>query len=473
MARKVIDVVSKQEAGPAAVLPLKKKKTAAQKQANEQYRLEKPIAVRIEKQVFPESEPDIEPDPAVHKKKKRANPRAVKHKIKQGRGKPFFARLTALVLAVLICCGFVYLYFFYNRAVLLVYPKSEEISAKQEIKISVSQDKADWQNGILPGRILQTEVEQNMDFQTEGRGMESGKSGGVIYIYNSVSPVKAVPLAASTRFLSAKNSKIFRLKQKIVLPAATMKNNKVVPSVIEATVEAQEEGGDYNIDPTKFSVPGLVGSVLYYNIWAESKNKMSGGFSDEVSKISSGDLLNAQSRLKGDLAKKALADLGSRLPSGFILSDKAFSIDSFEFSCDQSEGAKSENFTCSGRMKARVLIFKEADIKETARNLLSRTLPSFKELSATSLAYEFLPKGAITDQGNLFLDFSAKSRSFDSINSQAILSGILGKGKETALSIIKQSNPQIENVSFKFWPIFFAHSLPKDSERISVKIVDF
>ena len=149
-------------------------------------------------------------------------------------------------------------------------------------------------------------------------GISSGgqKSSGKITVYNNYSnaPQK---LIVNTRF-EAKDGKVFRIKEPIVVPGM---------GITETTVYADQAGEAYNIEPTDFTLPGLKGGPRFGKVFAKSKTAMIGGTSGNTMVVKKEDIEKAKISLSEKIKDRLLSMLSTQKPEGYLLFDKAIKIE--------------------------------------------------------------------------------------------------------------------------------------------------
>jgi hypothetical protein len=262
MAKKIIqDIVSKKKPEPAS----------------------KPVAVPVKKKVEAEK-PKPPPTPKKAKKKVFRNPlkgRAPKiKKIKErtsykrmSRVKIFFVLLVFVLLSVVgtkVINGF-------SKIIIQISPHKELINIDLALKASETNSSA----SDLPLEIMRIEINKEKSAVPTGVKEVETKASGQIIIYNAFSSATQ-PLVRNTRF-ETPDGKIYRIKQSLSVPGASIKDGETIPGSIEATVYADEAGEEYNISLTDFTIPGFKGGPRFDKFYARSKTPMSGGFMGKIS----------------------------------------------------------------------------------------------------------------------------------------------------------------------------------------------
>jgi len=168
-----------------------------------------------------------------------------------------------------------------------------------------------FNQAVIPGNLFVFKADETQEFSSTGQGKDERKAKGIITIYNNYSTSPQI-LVATTRFETPDN-KIFRLDSRIVIPGASTKNGKLIPSTIDVKVTADKPGPEYNIEAVtadkpgpeynieacnlpdcKFTIPGFEGTSKFKGFYGISTKAMAGGTSGSVPLITSDDLKNAE-----------------------------------------------------------------------------------------------------------------------------------------------------------------------------------
>lgn len=386
---------------------------------------------------------------------------------------PRFVLKIPLIIGIIILLlggAFVYLSL-QAKATVSIKPFLEPIKIEEEITVSSNQvDNIDFEKKIIPGKLIEKEVEKWETFKSTGKETEQSGASGSIFVYNNINPPMPLNLKAGTRFISSKDGKTYRAKNKISLPPATLVNGKLTQSVTEVQVVAEKEGEEYNIAPAKFSIPGLTGTALYYNVWGESKEKIEGGSQEEIIKVTQLDMDNAQESLARSLKEMATDGLKEQTLTGFSFNKESVDYSEPEFSCSQAVGANLAEFNCYSKLKAKVFIFKEADLHAISLSFIDKKLSSSKKLYEQSLVTSLVPRGSITESGSLVFNLKIDAKLYNDIDQEVLIMDIAGKSKEDMVILLNNSYPQIERIDTQFWP-FWIKRAPKNLDKIGLDMV--
>ncbi|MFA6047743.1 MAG: hypothetical protein WCV59_02615 [Parcubacteria group bacterium] len=394
------------------------------------------------------------------------------------RKKMDFSKLKRVVLAIVIIA----ILFGLGVAAYVFIPKADiSLAIKQKIKeqdYTLKGDAAksgiDIENEIIPVKIVEITSEATRDFPTTGSGkksVSSQKAHGTITIYNEFSS-SPQSLVATTRFLSD-SGKLFRLVGAVTVPGTSSVNGETKPGAIEAEVAADQAGEDYNIEPTKFSIPGFKdnGNDKYTKIYAKSTKAMSGGGSStasngEAKAITTDDIAKAKSEILVDLNKDA-KDKISAGSAGMVVLNDAINNDEATYKTSNSVGEVVDKFQIIASSRSQAIVFNEKDLKELISALLAKSAGGTKmDSSEISLEYG----KSLPDFKNKTLDIKvhAVGKIGGGIDLEKFKKEIEGKNNDEFESYLS-NYPDITKAEVTYWPPFIS-KIPRFSQRIGVTL---
>jgi flagellar basal body-associated protein FliL len=145
----------------------------------------------------------------------------------------------------------------------------------------------------------------------------SARAGGEITIYNNFG-AQSQKLIKGTRF-STSDGKIFRIQDSVTIPGKSGSS----PGSVKARVVADSEGEEYNIGPTRFSIPGFKGSPKYEGFYGESSKNMSGGSSGKSVDVSDLDMEKGKETVREKIKTALEAKMQNSVPDGYSFSKDA------------------------------------------------------------------------------------------------------------------------------------------------------
>lgn len=221
-------------------------------------------------------------------------------------------KLILIVVAVLVVLTFI-LNVFLGGATVTVYPKVRDIAIQSEFTAYTAP-----QADELSYEVLTLSADAEKQVVATGKEAVAERATGKIAVYNTGSASQR--LITNTRFETPAGL-IFRIKDSIDVPGGT----NDTPGKVVADVYADETGDNYNVQPTRFTVPGLKDTEQYTSIYAESAQAFTGGFEGDKYIIDEAELATALEELRGELRRNLTEQLQSKVPAGFILFDEAVS----------------------------------------------------------------------------------------------------------------------------------------------------
>lgn len=376
----------------------------------------------------------------------------------------FFAFLLLLISGLIVFVNT----FFYSSLIIYLTPRTETKIFKIEFVTQTSQIILDLEKKILPGFLFEIEKEGEKHFKATGKDFVEGKSQGIIRVYNSYNPPTSLNLVPNTRFLSAEKGKIFRSLKSINLEPAKIEKGKIIPSFKDIEVLAQESGEEYNIGPSKFSIPGLSGTSFYYTTWGESFIEMKGGFKKEVRIITEEDIKKAKKALKKELGILIKKSLKEQLSRDFVLAQKGFFLKTLRISCNKKPNDQGREFLCQTKIKGATIAFKLSDLKKLVFDFLKFNLDYSKEYNPQKLVLEYFSQNLNLEKERMILNLKIKVPFYEKIPKDKLISELKGKSEKEIKRILKNYS-QIKEIKLKFYP-FWPKKAPSSEERIKIEI---
>lgn len=357
-----------------------------------------------------------------------------------------FTVITLLTLALVAYLSFV-------RADIKIYPEPKTISADFAVDVVKSTTAANQ----VEGKIVERIYEKTGEFSPSAEGVTvPAKAGGEVTIYNNYSQNQ--PLVASTRLLSP-DGKLFRIDETVTVPAGGQ---------VTVMAHADEEGPEYEIEPTRFTIPGLW-QGLQDQIYAESDQPMTGGEVTVVA-VSQDDLDRAEQELSDQMFEQIKQELLAEA-SDPRFGGHAFSYQVIEKISDTAPGEEKENFTIKIKISVIGAFFNQKQINEVIKAKIEETLSSdyiVGEVIKDETKYSVNDYNLESGVANVIVDAAASVRIHEA-------SQILDKQKITGLSVddarsYLAGSPMIRDVEIKTRP-FWIGRLPNLEDHIVYEIV--
>jgi len=308
-----------------------------------------------------------------------------------------------------------------------------------------------------------------LPYDVTGKSTASGKKAhGSVVIYNEYSS-SSQALVATTR-LESSDGKIFRLVKNTVVPGTITVGGSLQPGAIEAEIIADQAGDEYNIDSTRFTIPGFSGGQKFDKFYAKSSASMTGGSSDGGSGpaiVSQQDIDSAKAKTEAALKDKINSVISSELQAGEIALPQAEKITITKSSSAVKIGDMVSSFNYTAQASVRALVFSENDIKK----IMQQSLAGQQQPQDSSEEISKIEYGNIEgdfDNTAINLKVLGEVKITPNINTEQIKKEVLGKNADQLGDILKKYSA-IKNANVEFQPSFISR-IPQYSQRVDIEI---
>lgn len=288
------------------------------------------------------------------------------------------------------------------------------------------------------------------------------KAEGEVVIYNNFGK-ESQKFIKGTR-LSTTDDKIYRTMIDVMIPG----KNGNIPGQVTVKVQADEDGMEYNIGPTKFTIPGLKATPKFKDFYAESSTTMKGGASGNSNEVSDSDLQKVITELKDKLIESVQDKIGVDVPEGFI-----FNKDTLVLTTNKMQKTNEDDSTATYTQSATgtTLFFKRDEIvKRILEKQFSneKAKPIVKVLDTTKLVIGVSNANeAINENNQVTLTVTGPAPAIFYPNKQHILEFYAGRNVSDFNNITKQFQ-FIESAKRVIYP-FWNSSFPTNISKISVE----
>lgn len=375
-------------------------------------------------------------------------------------------RLIAFLSLFVLIGGFFVLYFVLPIAKVMVNPKKETIRFETEIIADKDISTINISENKIPGQVFQLELENSKTFQTTGEKDVEEKAEGVIIIYNGYSSEDQT-LVKTTRFLSD-SGKIFRLKETVIIPGATINEGKIIPSSKEVVVEADEAGEAYNIGPSDFKIPGFQGTAKYTGFYGKSLESMEGGAKGRMKVATKEDIEGALEIVSAELKNKVEEQFKDKIPSDLKLLSSAETLEIIESKTSIEADEPCKEFTALVKVRAWGIAFKESDILRLVEENINNKISENKILLPSSINLSYDNINIDSEKNMLNFSCNVEADTAWKIDENRIRDELVNKN-EVEVRKYLSSLAEIESARVMFWP-FWANKIPSNKDKIKVII---
>jgi len=308
------------------------------------------------------------------------------------------------------------------------------------------------------GKFDERTYEKTKEFSPSGEGVtELAKAGGEVVIFNKHSSDQ--PLVATTRLLAA-DGKLFRIDSTVNVPAG---------GEVKVMAHADEEGPEYEIGPTKFTIPGLWAG-LQEKIYAESKEPMTGGTITK-SVVSEADLERSENDLTAEIFNAAKEEMSSANVDPRF-SEGVFTYEITEKVSDTKPGDETDKFNVKIIMKVTGVFYNPVQMEKIMIAKIEEDVgPGYVigeiDKENSSLEIESIDQEA----GIANLAVHAVANALIKDSSDALKKDRLTGLKVKEAEIYLMGLPEVNGVEIKTHP-FWVTRLPKLEDHIEYIIVN-
>ena len=356
----------------------------------------------------------------------------------------------------------------FANATLVIVPKQSSIPfSRVALKVDPSLTKPDQTAKKIPGELIQYSDDVSMSFPSTGQKYVQSKARGTITIFNRLSS-SPQSLVASTRFQDTKTGKILRITKGVTIPGAKIENGEIQATSVDAEVEADKAGEEYNLSEGQFTIPGFAGTPKFKGFSATLAAPMTGGFIGQTKVVTKDDLAKASDEFQ----KQSTANLESRgtgkIPQGFIVISSAQKIDILSKNFARV-GDPGESFTLKGKVRFTNIAFEKNTLLNFLNNTVSATSSYKIEIISdkSTVSYDSL---SLSNDGKLDIVASGVLITNAVIEPLMIQSSVHGVSLDAAKSIL-QGMSFIENFGIKVFP-FWKRTLPEDAAKITIQTIE-
>jgi len=375
--------------------------------------------------------------------------------------KSFLVFLLISILAVGLA-----LFLVLPRAKIEILPKTEPLSLDLQIIADANLDIEDILAQKIPAKIISVSNKRSETFPATERKLLKQKARGVIQVSNEWS-TQSQTLVKTTRFLS-EEGKLFRTLKTVVVPGAKIVEGVTQAGTIDVEVEAADIGQDYNIEPSRFSIPAFKEYKQlkkYSTIYGKSKNPMTGGANREEVVVSREDLEKAKTELIGKVSEEVTSDLYGQLPQGYKLMENVSLLEEKNVTSSRKEGEVAKDFSVEAEVSLKVMVFNEEILESFINSLLYSKIPEGKAIIEEG-KISYSKALADFEKKQLKLSIHVEKTLVYEIDEVKIKKDLAGKDKSEVKEILS-TYTTIERAKVLLWP-FWVKIVPSSPKKINI-----
>lgn len=316
----------------------------------------------------------------------------------------------------------------------------------------------------IPAFLIETAGSLKREFSSSAKERVSRKSSGVVRIYNAFNASPQI-LVVRTR-LQDSSGRIFRIKQRVIIPGAAIQGGKIIPRFVSVGVEADRVGEEYNIGPARFAIPGFSGTSQFKGFYAESQEVFAGGFEGEARIVSQQDIDAASEEVTAALFAQLKEELERKIPSGAtgIQGAREITVTALQ---KPKAGEVADRFTVEADGSAALMLLRLDDIFILLGQIMLSS-DAGKNVSQEKSRLEF--DRAVLSLKDKTLSFEARGQlaTVSVLNSDEIRRAVIGKTRVGAENILR-ADSRIRAFGVGIFPPW-RRTIPSDGGKIRVLV---
>ena len=334
---------------------------------------------------------------------------------------------------------------------------------ENDITAAKSAARTNADSRIFPGEVFRDRKNTTQFFPASGKAQTSEKAKGQLTIFNAYSS-QPQSLVATTRF-ETPDGKIFRLDAAVVVPAAQIKDGKIIPASIKTQVTADKAGAEYDLKAVpKLTIPGFKGTPKFDGFYGVLEAGTTGGFIGEKAVPTESDISAAKAKTEEILRTILGSNLLAGRPKEFQIPEGASSIEIIRLTVNQNTDA-SGRFSVLGEAEFRAIGFREEDLRSLLLALAQRESPKTDFRKLEFGLEDIRPDYAA---GELRLKIKAQGELTTAFDERKFREDAAGKAVEEVRSDILKLQ-LLENAKVSLWPLWLSW-LPADPDRVRVTL---
>jgi hypothetical protein len=316
----------------------------------------------------PEIEPSKKPTPRFEKKLNFAILNKMKEKLS---GLKFPTGKKPLILGgaiflLLIMVGFI-LWWFLPKAVVTIYVAPKKLDERISIFIDTKAQSPDFEEKILPGKLIDTNVSGDKTKSTTGNKTVGEKAKGTVEIRNGTA--EGIRIPAGTTILTATNFE-FSLDSAASVSAA---QSTTSPGTVNVDVTAAEIGAEHNLAKDESF---KVGNYLKADLEAVATADFSGGSSRDIAAVSADDQESLEDELKEELLDKAERELKISISDDEFFIDESLVATASARDFSNKVGDEASSLKLDLTLEASGLVIEKVKLDDLVKEALKDKVPS-------------------------------------------------------------------------------------------------
>ncbi len=309
-------------------------------------------------------------------------------------GLPSVSKLVFVFIPFLILpalAGLVYYLFF--QAEIVIVPKTETATKIIEIKFDNQVKSPDYDNFIIPSRLVEVTITKTAETTTTGKVEEGEPGQGKITIYNKTNQVKTLNNGTSL-YLTNDSKKKVVLTEKVTVASQSsqVKEDEAVLYIPgKATVKAKTTffGDEANLNQgTELKFTKLDNNVYK----AKVATAFTGGKKYEVQAVSKNDINKLKDQIKKQVDSELDQLVRKSLKDGEAIINNSTKIEYLTEDFNYKLNQPAEKVNLKSKIKISVLAYNKQDIQKLVDDIVATTAPEGFSVDKNQVKWQFIPQ---------------------------------------------------------------------------------
>jgi hypothetical protein len=351
------------------------------------------------------------------------------------------------------------------RATIVIHPKIERKSSVITLTIDAKALKPDLTNGILPGRIAESQGEIIKDISDVSLRKTEDFAKGAVKIKNIWK--KDFFLQKGAQLVQGESPEMVGAGPKNIF---VLDNDTIAVAEGEVTTSAtaKNKGLVGNIPPGRFYFLRM-SQWNRDRIWAENEESFSGG-EVETKVVSADDVLQATQATAEELGKQEIEKLKNQIPADSKISPALTRVEILESRANLPPETQTENFQMFVRGRVSSIVYKEKDLKDAAVEKFRELIGANQEISEIdeeNIKYELSDISG--GDGKAEVKISVPAVLMPKLPSKILDKKSIIGYNAAALRERYAKFPEIDSIEVKFFP-FWVKSVPSFEGQVNFEI---
>ncbi|MFA6423592.1 MAG: hypothetical protein WCW17_04045 [Patescibacteria group bacterium] len=350
------------------------------------------------------------------------------------------------------------------KATITLSVKGEAFTKDVDMMVDKDIKEPSIDTNTIPGTLISREISGSKTFKATGEKSEGEKATGKVTLKNYWDST-AKSYAKGTKLVYS-GGLVFILTQDVTVPGGTTSlvqgEVRTQPGMIDATVESEKPGEEYNVAAGRFSISGL-SSIMSAKIFAESTEKFTGGLTKKILILSQDDVDKAISDYTAELKPNLIDDIGKNANNNKIISE-VIQVSVVESKTNKNVGDETDEFNLELKIKGEVIGFNEEQFMSTLVQSTQKTIDASKKLLVDQT--KTIVDGATVENGKLKVSTKIDGRIVTNFSEDELKRKISMKRIGTAKSTLLE-NKDITQVDIWISPPWTLSFLPLWQKKIN------